>query len=99
MVLVYSDGHMSDAPFNPAVTIAFATCKRFPKQVLAYVSSQILGSTLVAGTLRLLFDGKQDVFAGTHPAGSDIQFFVVECIITFYLMFVLSGFATDNSVV
>lgn len=35
MVMVYSLGHISGAHFNPAVTIAFATCKRFPwKQVL-----------------------------------------------------------------
>jgi len=34
MVLVYSVGHISGAHFNPAVTLAFATCKRFPwKQV------------------------------------------------------------------
>ena len=34
MVLVYSVGHISGAHFNPAVTIAFASTKRFPlKQV------------------------------------------------------------------
>jgi len=34
MVLVYSLGHISGAHFNPAVTIAFASTKRFPlKQV------------------------------------------------------------------
>ncbi|KAH7577422.1 hypothetical protein JRO89_XS01G0249100 [Xanthoceras sorbifolium] len=97
MVLVYSVGHISGAHFNPAVTIAFATCKRFPwKQVPAYVVAQVLGSTLAAGTLRLLFDGKQDHFVGTLPAGSDTQSFVIEFIVTFYLMFIISGVGTDN---
>lgn len=97
MVLVYSLGHISGAHFNPAVTIAFATCKRFPlKQVPAYVLAQVIGSTLAAGTLRLLFSGPHDVFAGTSPQGSDLQAFGVEFIITFYLMFIISGVATDN---
>ncbi|XP_022720959.1 aquaporin NIP1-2-like [Durio zibethinus] len=97
MVLVYSVGHISGAHFNPAVTIAFASCKRFPlKQVPAYISAQILGSTMAAGTLRLLFSGPHDVFAGTSPQGSNLQAFVVEFIITFYLMFIISGVATDN---
>ncbi|GFQ03193.1 aquaporin nip1-1 [Phtheirospermum japonicum] len=97
MVMVYSVGHISGAHFNPAVTIAFATCKRFPwKQVPAYVAAQVLGSTLASGTLRLLFSGPHDHFAGTLPAGTDVQSLVVEFIITFYLMFVISGVATDN---
>ncbi|XP_039061688.1 aquaporin NIP1-2-like isoform X2 [Hibiscus syriacus] len=97
MVLVYSVGHISGAHFNPAVTIAFATCRRFPaRRVPAYISAQVIGSTLAAGTLRLLFSGPHDVFAGTSPQGSDLQAFVVEFIITFYLMFIISGVATDN---
>lgn len=97
MVMVYSVGHISGAHFNPAVTIAFATCKRFPwKQLPAYISAQVIGSTLASGTLRLIFNGEQDRFAGTLPAGSDIQSLVLEFIITFYLMFVISGVATDN---
>uniref|UniRef100_A0A2P2JK14 Aquaporin NIP1.1 n=1 Tax=Rhizophora mucronata TaxID=61149 RepID=A0A2P2JK14_RHIMU len=40
MVLVYSVGHISGAHFNPAVTLAFATCKRFPwKQVTGTLTS------------------------------------------------------------
>lgn len=97
MVMVYSVGHISGAHFNPAVTIAFATCKRFPwKQVPAYIVAQVIGSTLASGTLRLLFSGHHDHFAGTLPSDTDIQSLVVEFIITFYLMFVISGVATDN---
>nr|XP_027111984.1 aquaporin NIP1-1-like [Coffea arabica] len=97
MVVVYAVGHISGAHLNPAVTIAFATCKRFPwKQVPAYISAQVLGSILASGTLRLLFNGHQDHFSGTLPNGSDVQSLVLEFIITFYLMFVISGVATDN---
>ncbi|OVA16129.1 Major intrinsic protein [Macleaya cordata] len=97
MVMVYSVGHISGAHFNPAVTVAFATCRRFPwKQVPAYIAAQVLGSTLASGTLRLIFGGKHELFSGTIPSGSDVQSLVLEFIITFYLMFVISGVATDN---
>ncbi|KAL8113129.1 aquaporin NIP1-1-like [Apium graveolens] len=97
MVMVYSVGHISGAHFNPAVTIAFATCKRFPwKEVTPYIFAQVSGSTLASGTLRLIFNGKQDEFSGTLPSGSELQSFVLEFVITFYLMFVISGVATDN---
>nr|DAD37736.1 TPA_asm: hypothetical protein HUJ06_008377 [Nelumbo nucifera] len=65
-------------------------------QVPAYVVAQVLGSTLASGTLRLLFDGKPEHFFGTIPAGSNLQSLVLEFIISFYLMFVISGVATDN---
>ncbi|XP_073116567.1 aquaporin NIP1-1 isoform X1 [Elaeis guineensis] len=100
MVLVYSVGHISGAHFNPAVTIAFATCRRFPwKQVPAYILAELMGSTLASGTLRLLFGGKRELFPGTIPAGSDVQSLVLESIITFYLMFVISGVGTDKRAV
>ncbi|RDX99489.1 hypothetical protein CR513_17452, partial [Mucuna pruriens] len=100
MVLVYSVGHISGAHFNPAVTIAFASVRRFPlTQVPAYVAAQLLGSTLASGTLKLLFMGRHDQFSGTIPAGTDLQAFVFEFIITFFLMFVISGVATDNRAV
>ncbi|OIT19270.1 aquaporin nip1-2 [Nicotiana attenuata] len=59
MVLIYSLGHVS------AVTIAFASCKRFPwNQVPAYILVQVIGSTLASGSLRLIFNGKEDQFVG-----------------------------------
>ncbi|GJM90680.1 hypothetical protein PR202_ga06983 [Eleusine coracana subsp. coracana] len=97
MVMVYAVGHISGAHFNPAVTFAFATCGRFPwRQVPAYALAQMLGATLASGTLRLMFGGRHEHFPGTLPSGSDVQSLVIEIIITFYLMFVISGVATDN---
>jgi len=48
MVLAYSVGHISGAHFNPAVTIAFASTKRFPwKQVNQTRYFSLLHSLLV----------------------------------------------------
>ncbi|KAI3710111.1 hypothetical protein L2E82_39885 [Cichorium intybus] len=97
MVMVYTVGHISGAHINPAVTIAFASCKRFPwKEVPGYVVAQILASTLASGTLRLIFSGTHDHFVGNAPIHSNFQSFVVEIIITFYLMFVITAVATDD---
>ncbi|XXG53031.1 hypothetical protein AAC387_Pa03g1204 [Persea americana] len=97
MAMVFSLGHVSGAHFNPAVTIAFATCKRFPwKQVPAYISAQVVGSTLASGTLQLLFDLKHEHYFGTIPTGSNVQSLVLEFIISFYLMFVISRVATED---
>ncbi|KMZ62949.1 Aquaporin NIP1-1 [Zostera marina] len=96
MVMIFSVGHISGAHFNPAVTIAFATVGRFPwQQVPAYISAQVFASILASGTLRLIFGGSRELFAGTTPDGSDIQSFVLEFIATFYLMFVISSVGTD----
>ncbi|XP_031503653.1 aquaporin NIP1-1 [Nymphaea colorata] len=100
MVMVYSVGHISGAHFNPAVTFAFAVCKRFPwKQVPAYFAAQMVGATLASGTLRLMFGGGMLHYPGTLPAGSNMQSLVLEFVITFYLMFVISGVATDTRAV
>ncbi|GMY37976.1 Major intrinsic protein [Fagus crenata] len=77
MVLIYSLGHISGAHFNPAVP--------------AYMSAQILGAALASATLRLIFSGHENHFAGTVPTGSSLQSYVVEYIITFFVMFVVSS--------
>ncbi|KAF8399010.1 hypothetical protein HHK36_014877 [Tetracentron sinense] len=97
MVMIYSIGHISGAHFNPAVTITFAIFRRFPySHVPLYVVAQLLGSILASGTLFLVFDVKPKAFFGTVPVGSNVQSLVLEIIISFLLMFVISGVATDN---
>ncbi|XP_011038657.1 PREDICTED: probable aquaporin NIP-type [Populus euphratica] len=97
MVMVYSVGHISGAHFNPAVTVTFAIFRHFPyKQVPLYIMAQLLGSLIASGTLSLLFSVTSEAYFGTMPVGSDIRSFVTEIIISFLLMFVISGVATDN---
>ncbi|WZY94438.1 hypothetical protein YC2023_066767 [Brassica napus] len=104
MVMTYSIGHVSGAHFNPAVSIALASSRKFPfKQVPGYIAAQLLGSTLAAEALRLMFhlnnnvcSLKGDVYVGTRPSGSNTATFIVELIATFNLLFVISAVATDK---
>lgn len=61
--------------------------------------AQVLGSTLASLTLRLTFSGAHGHFLGTTPSGSSTQAVALEFIISFYLMFVVSGVATDDRAV
>ncbi|KAD7117861.1 hypothetical protein E3N88_05129 [Mikania micrantha] len=97
MVMVYTVGHISGAHFNPAVTIAFASSYKFPKKnVASYIIAQIVASIIAAGTLRLIFGSEDSHVGATIPSGSGLQSLVLEFIITFYLMFVITSVATDD---
>lgn len=65
----------------------------------AYISAQVFGSTLASVTLRLLLNIKQEHYFGTVPTVSNLQSLALEIIISFTLMFVISGVATDNRAV
>ncbi|KDP22646.1 hypothetical protein JCGZ_02488 [Jatropha curcas] len=100
MVMIYTVGHVSGAHFNPAVTIASAIFRRFPfREVPLYIVAQVIGSILASGTLALLFDITPMAYFGTLPVGSNVQSLVIEIIITFLLMFVVSGVNTDDRAV
>jgi aquaporin NIP len=96
MVMIYALGPISGAHFNPAVTIAFAVAKRFPaKEIAPYVISQGAGAFLASATLMYLFPANE--FLGTTlPAGSPMQSFVLELILTFFLMLVIIHVATGS---
>ncbi|MFS8015893.1 putative major intrinsic protein [Helianthus anomalus] len=65
-------------------------------QVPGYVIAQMLASTLENETLRLIFNVTHDQFVGNVPPGSDLQSLVMEIIITFYLMFVITAITDDR---
>jgi aquaporin NIP len=96
MAMIYGLGDVSGAHLNPAVSIAFTLAGRLPLKSLGiYLLSEIVGAFLASLMLRLLFP--TDEFLGTTlPAGSAWQSFVLELILTFFLMLVIMGVATGS---
>lgn len=95
MAMIYALGHISGAHINPAVTIAFALTKHFPwKNVPFYCVFQIGGAVCASLVLRAAL-GSHASLGATLPADSDGQSFVLELLLTFFLMFVVMSVATD----
>ncbi len=93
MVMIYAVGNISGAHFNPAVTIAFTAAKKFPlNQLSQYIIAQVGGALLASLILKFLFP--ENILLGTTlPSGTDIQSFVLEIILSFFLMFVIINVA------
>jgi aquaporin NIP len=97
-VMIVATGHLSGAHFNPAVTLALASIRRFPwRDVPFYIIGQLLGAILGAFTLRLLF-GLTASLGATLPQGDPIQSLGMEFLMTAGLMFVITAVATDPRV-
>ncbi|MBI3353602.1 MAG: aquaporin [Nitrospirae bacterium] len=94
MAMIYALGDISGAHFNPAVTFGFWIARRFPgRSVLPYIFCQSLGALLASLSLHLLFI-EQPTLGATFPAGTALQSFVLEAILTFFLMFVILNVST-----
>ena len=96
LAMIYTLGEVSGAHINPAVTISFwATGKFKGKEVPVYVFSQIAGAIAASYTLKALFPTSKELGA-TIFEGSIQQAFVLEFIISFFLMFVILNVATGS---
>ncbi|MCW3085047.1 MAG: family channel protein [Bacteroidetes bacterium] len=94
--MIYALGDISGAHLNPAVTIAFWIAKKFPaKEIIPYIVSQVAGGLLASMMLRFLFPANQ-LLGATMPAGTEMQSFVLELILTFILMFVIIHVASGS---
>jgi MIP family channel proteins len=95
---VYALGHISGAHFNPAITAGFWLSGRFPRrEVIPYALVQLSGATAGAFLLRLLV-GADAQAAATVPRVSLPSGFLLEIVLTFFLMLVVMAVATDHRV-
>jgi len=96
MAIVYAIGEVSGAHINPTVTVGFWLAGRFPgSRVIQYIISQCLGAVLASLLLAFLFPELVSLTV-TLPAGSLLQSFILEIIITLFLMFVILSVSTGS---
>jgi aquaporin NIP len=94
LAMIYTVGDISGAHLNPAVTLGFWTARRLPGgEVAPYVVSQAVGAFIASGLLRLLFP-QNKLLGATMPAGTDLQSFILEFVLTFVLMLTILNIST-----
>ncbi len=94
LAMIYTFGDLSGAHLNPAVTLGFWAARRLPAaQVLPYIISQFIGAILASALLRLLFP-ENILLGATLPAGSEMQSFILEAVLTFFLMLTILNVST-----
>lgn len=95
LAMIHTFGDVSGAHLNPAVTLAFAVARRFSwREVPGYVGAQLIGALAASGLLSLLFPADQTSLGATLPAGSDMQSFVLELVLTAILMLTILSVST-----
>lgn len=98
-VMIYAVGHISGAHFNPAVSLAFAVARHFPRrELVAYWIAQFIGALTAIGLLSLILPAGQ-TFGATVPSIPAVSALVWEAVLTFFLMFVIVSVATDHRAV
>jgi len=95
LAVVYAVGHVSGAHINPAVTIALASTGKFSwRGVPLHVVAQLVGASLGALVLKYTL-AHGNMLGMTLPSISLGKAFLVEAVLTAFLMFVVMGAATD----
>ena len=96
MAMIYAFGETSGAHFNPAVSIAFAYAKKFSwKEVPKYIIAQFLGALFASGVLWVLFP-ESEFYGATLPSIDAWRAFILEMLLTFFLMLVIINVSTGS---
>jgi aquaporin NIP len=100
MAMVYATGHLSGAHLNPAVTLAFALTRHFPRrEALAYIVAQLLGAIAAAALLLAVWPSRPAALGTTLPTVGDGSALLYEAVLTAFLMFTIMAVATDTRAV
>jgi MIP family channel proteins len=97
--MIYMFSYLSSAHFNPAITFSFALARRFPwRYVLPYWLAQFLGAILAIACHALFIPDHAVAahYGATIPKISIVPSLGIELILTFFLMMVSMGSATDK---
>jgi MIP family channel proteins len=96
-IMVSNLGHISGGHFNPAITLGFLATKRIEARIaVLYWAFQLLGAIVAALILRGLFTHAE--FLGSVPHAPGIgagKGFVIEIILTFFLVWAVFATAVD----
>ncbi len=105
LTIAYSFGHISGAHLNPAVTVGVWMGGRIPaKEILPYVTAQILGGILAAGFLYFIVTGNgssignfaANGYGEYSPGKYDmLAAILTEFVMTFMFLLIILG-ATDE---
>jgi MIP family channel proteins len=100
-VMVSALGHISGGHFNPAATLGFLVTRRLaPSLGVVYWSMQAAGAAAAAALLRWLYneETRSLVHMGAPGLGAGVshwQGFVIEIVLTFFLVWVVFATAAD----
>jgi len=96
MAMIYALGEKSGAHLNPAVSIAFTVYGNFPVSKTApYIIAQLAGGIAASSVLKTLFP-LSVLLGATIPSGSNLQSFIMESILSFFLMLVIISVAKGS---
>ncbi len=102
VALVYAFGHVSGCHLNPAVTVGLALSGKFPwRHTPYYLISQLLGAIAASLAVWGIFGEAartRAILGATQPSAraSSLTVFVIEAVMTFFLVLVICSVATDK---